>query len=150
MERPNQDFSGNANRPLAEQIAARVGVPLSVASISRFPDGEISVTYEENMRGQDVFIVQPTGMSPNEIPDGAADHDRCGPAGVGGADHGRDAVLRVCAAGPQGPPRVPITAKLVANLLVAAGADRILTIDLHRPQIQGFFDIPVDHCMRRR
>lgn len=138
-------FAGNANRPLAEKIAARVGVPLSEASIGRFPDGEISVTYEETVRGRDVFIIQPTGMSPNEylmelliMTDAAR----------------RASAKRITAVIPffayarqdrKDRSRVPISAKLVANLLVAAGVGRVLTIDLHTPQIQGFFDIPVDH-----
>ena len=145
MESHIKIFAGNANRPLAEKIAARVGIPLSVASIGRFPDGEISVTYEETVRGRDVFIVQPTGMQPNEylmelliMADAAR----------------RASAKRITAVMPfyayarqdrKDRSRVPISAKLVANLLVAAGVDRVLTIDLHSPQIQGFFDIPVDH-----
>lgn len=138
-------FAGNANRPLAEKIAARVGIPLSAASVTRYPDGEISVTYEETVRGRDVFIIQPTGMQPNEylmelliMTDAAR----------------RASARRITAVMPffayarqdrKDRSRVPISAKLVANLLVAAGVDRVLTIDLHSPQIQGFFDIPVDH-----
>ncbi len=138
-------FAGNANRPLAEKIAARVGIPLSVASIGRFPDGEISVTYDETVRGRDVFIVQPTGLQPNEylmelliMTDAAR----------------RASAKRITAVVPffayarqdrKDRSRVPISAKLVANLLVAAGVNRVLTVDLHSPQIQGFFDIPVDH-----
>ena len=138
-------FTGNANRPLAEKIAARVGVPLSQASIGRFPDGEISVTYEETVRGRDVFIIQPTGTAPNDylmelliMTDAAR----------------RASAKRITAVMPffayarqdrKERSRVPISAKLVANLLVAAGVGRVLTIDLHSPQIQGFFDIPVDH-----
>ena len=145
MENHIKIFSGNANRPLAEKIAARVGVPLSVASIGRFPDGEISVTYEETVRGRDVFIIQPTGMQPNEflmelliMTDAAR----------------RASAKRITAVVPffayarqdrKDRSRVPISAKLVANLMVAAGVDRVLTMDLHSPQIQGFFDIPVDH-----
>ncbi len=145
MENHIKIFAGNANRPLAEKIAARVGIPLSVASIGRFPDGEISVTYEETVRGRDVFIVQPTGMQPNEylmelliMADAAR----------------RASAKRITAVMPfyayarqdrKDRSRVPISAKLVANLLVAAGVDRVLTVDLHSPQIQGFFDIPVDH-----
>lgn len=138
-------FAGNANRPLAEKIAARVGVPLSEASIGRYPDGEISVTFEETVRGRDVFIIQPTGLQPNEylmelliMTDAAR----------------RASARRITAVIPffayarqdrKDRSRVPISAKLVANLLVAAGVGRVLTIDLHSPQIQGFFDIPVDH-----
>mgnify|MGYP003620291123 CR=1 FL=1 len=145
MENHIKIFSGNAHRPLAEKIAARVGIPLSVASIGRFPDGEISVIYEETVRGRDVFIVQPTAMQPNEylmelliMADAAR----------------RASAKRITAVMPffayarqdrKDRSRVPISAKLVANLLVAAGVNRVLTVDLHSPQIQGFFDIPVDH-----
>ncbi|MDD2239221.1 MAG: ribose-phosphate pyrophosphokinase [Kiritimatiellae bacterium] len=138
-------FTGNANRPLAEKIASRVGIPLSAANVTRFPDGEISVTYEETVRGRDVFIIQSTGMLPNEylmelliMTDAAR----------------RASARRITAVMPffayarqdrKDRSRVPISAKLVANLLVAAGVDRVLTIDLHSPQIQAFFDIPVDH-----
>lgn len=145
MENQIKIFTGNANRPLAERIAARVGLPLSAASVIRFPDGEISVTFEETVRGRDVFIVQPTGLQPNEylmelliMTDAAR----------------RASARRITAVMPffsyarqdrKDRSRVPISAKLVANLLVAAGVSRVLTMDLHSPQIQGFFDIPVDH-----
>ena len=145
MENHIKIFAGNANRPLAEKIAARVGVPLSEASIGRYPDGEISVTFEETVRGRDVFIIQPTGLSPNEylmelliMTDAAR----------------RASAKRITAVIPffayarqdrKDRSRVPISAKLVANLMVAAGVGRVLTMDLHSPQIQGFFDIPVDH-----
>lgn len=145
METHIKIFSGNANRPLAESIAARVGIPLSQASVETFPDGEIAVTIEETVRGRDVFLVQPTGMRPNEylmelliMTDAAR----------------RASAKRITAVMPffayarqdrKDRSRVPISAKLVANLLVAAGVNRVLTMDLHSPQIQGFFDIPVDH-----
>lgn len=138
-------FSGNANRALAEEIAEQVGQPLGQIDIQRFPDGEIFVQIMENIRGQDVFIIQPTCNAPNEnlmelliIMDAAK----------------RASAARITAVLPyygyarqdrKDKPRVPITAKLVANLLTAAGANRILTMDLHCQQIQGFFDIPVDH-----
>jgi ribose-phosphate pyrophosphokinase len=138
-------FSGNANRPLAEKIAAYVGHPLGEVAISRFPDGEVFVKYIENLRGKDVFIIQPTCYPPNEhlmelliMMDAAR----------------RASAARITAVMPffgyarqdrKDQPRVPITAKLVANLLVAAGANRLLAMDLHSQQIQGFFDIPVDH-----
>ena len=138
-------FAGNANRPLAEKIAARVGIPLSVASIGRFPDGEISVTYEETVRGRDVFIVQPTGLQPNEylmelliMTDAAR----------------RASAKRITAVVPyypyarqdkKGRGREPISARLIADMLHTAGADRIMSVDLHAAQIQGFFDGPVDH-----
>ncbi len=138
-------FSGNANRPLAEKIASFIGQPLGEASISRFPDGEIFVKIIDNIRGRDVFIVQPTCQPPNEnmmelliMMDAAR----------------RASAARITVVLPfygyarqdrKDQPRVPITAKLAANLLVAAGANRLLTMDLHAQQIQGFFDIPVDH-----
>lgn len=138
-------LSGTAHRDLAERIAARVGDRLCEAEIRRFPDGEIFVKIVENVRGRDVFIIQPTSYPPNEnlmelliMIDAAK----------------RASASRITAVMPfygyarqdrKDQPRVPITAKLVANLLVAAGTNRLLTMDLHAQQIQGFFDIPVDH-----
>jgi ribose-phosphate pyrophosphokinase len=138
-------FSGNANRPLAERIASYVGQPLGEVAISRFPDGEIHVKIVENIRGKDVFIVQPTCSPPNEnlmelliMIDAAR----------------RASAARITAVLPffgyarqdrKDQPRVPITAKLVANLLVAAGVNRLIALDFHAQQLQGFFDIPVDH-----
>lgn len=130
---------------LAKAIADYIGEPLGGVQISRFPDGELFVKIEENIRGQDVFIVQPTCVSPNEsimelliMIDAAkrASAARITPVipfyGYGRQDR-------------KDQPRVSITAKLVANLLVAAGADRLIAMDFHAQQIQGFFDIPVDH-----
>ncbi len=138
-------FSGNANRPLAERIAAYLKQPLGDVSISRFPDGEIFVKVVENIRGKDVFIVQPTCCPPNDsIMELLIMIDACR----------RASAARITAVIPfygyarqdrKDQPRVPITAKLVANLLVASGVSRLLTMDLHAQQIQGFFDIPVDH-----
>ncbi len=138
-------FTGNANRPLAEKISKYLERPLGMMEVSRFTDGEISVKIEENSRGKDVFIIQPTCSPVNEnmmelliILDAFR---RASPSRI-------TAVLPYYGYARQDRkdrPRVPITAKLVANLLVAAGAQRILTMDLHAPQIQGFFDIPVDH-----
>ena len=138
-------FSGNANRLLAEKIAKYVDQPLGDLSITHFPDGEIFVKIKENVRGMDVFIIQPTCFPPNEnlmelliMIDAAK----------------RASAARITAVIPfygyarqdrKDQPRVPITAKLVANLLVAAGCSRLLAMDLHAQQIQGFFDIPVDH-----
>ena len=138
-------FSGNANPQLAQRIAEYIGEPMGSVKISRFPDGEIFVKIVENIRGQDVFIVQPTCYPPNEnlmelliMIDAAK----------------RASAARITPVIPfygyarqdrKDQPRVPITAKLVANLLVAAGADRVIAMDLHAQQIQGFFDIPVDH-----
>lgn len=138
-------FSGNSNRPLAEDICSSIAVPLGEATVTSFPDGESFVKINENIRGQDVFIVQSTCTPTNHhlmelliMIDAAR----------------RASAHRITAVMPfygyarqdrKDQPRVPITAKLVANLLVAAGANRILTMDLHSQQIQGFFDIPVDH-----
>jgi len=138
-------FSGNSNRPLAEEICRHIGVPLAEATVSSFPDGESFVKINENTRGADVYIIQSTCPPSNHhlmelliMMDAAR----------------RASAQRITAVMPfygyarqdrKDQPRVPITAKLVANLLVAAGANRILTMDLHSQQIQGFFDIPVDH-----
>ena len=138
-------LAGNAHPELARKIAEHIGEPLGSVQISRFPDGETFVKIVENVRGQDVYIVQPTCNPPNEnimelliIIDALkrASASRITPVipfyGYGRQDR-------------KDQPRVPITAKLVANLLVAAGCDRLITMDLHAQQIQGFFDIPVDH-----
>src|SRR5580700_8469160 len=138
-------FSGNSNRPLAEEICKAIDVPLGSATVTCFPDGESFVKIDENVRGQDVFIIQSTCTPTNHhlmelliMIDAAR----------------RASAMRITAVMPfygyarqdrKDQPRVPITAKLVANLLVAAGANRILAMDLHAQQIQGFFDIPVDH-----
>jgi len=140
-----QIFSGSANRPLAERIAKHIGIPLGGIEITRFPDGEIFVKVKESVRSKDIFIVQPICKPPNEmlmelliIIDAMR---RASPGRI-------TAVLPFYGYARQDrkdQPRVPITAKLVANLLVASGANRVLTMDLHAQQIQGFFDIPVDH-----
>src|SRR6201990_261602 len=138
-------FSGSANRDLADRICKYIGVPLGRAIISSFPDGETYVKIEENIRGHDVFIIQPTCPPTNQhlmelliMVDAAR----------------RASADRITAVIPffgyarqdrKDKPRVPITAKLVANLLCAAGVNRVLTMDLHAQQVQGFFDIPVDH-----
>ncbi len=140
-----QIFSGSANVDLAQKIADYMKVPLGKATVSSFPDGETFVKINENIRGRDVYIVQPTCPPTNHhimelliMIDAAR----------------RASAKRITAVIPfygyarqdrKDQPRVPITAKLVANLLVAAGINRILTMDLHAQQIQGFFDIPVDH-----
>ncbi|MCM8822031.1 MAG: ribose-phosphate pyrophosphokinase [Candidatus Omnitrophica bacterium] len=138
-------FTGNSNKPLAEKICKFLEKPLGQIEVSRFNDGEISVKIEENVRGKDVFIIQPTCSPVNEnIMELLVMLDA----------FRRASPQRITAVVPyygyarqdrKERPRVPITAKLIANLLVAAGAQRILTMDLHAPQIQGFFDIPVDH-----
>src|SRR5215208_4861449 len=138
-------FTGSANRDLAERICKYIGAPLGQATISSFPDGETYVRIVENIRGHDVFIVQPTSPPTNQhlmelliMVDAAR----------------RASADRITAVIPffgyarqdrKDQPRVPITAKLVANLLVAAGVGRVLTMDLHAQQVAGFFDIPVDH-----
>jgi ribose-phosphate pyrophosphokinase len=138
-------FSGRSNPPLAQAIADYIGIGQAQCTVSAFPDGETFVKIEENIRGEDVYVI----------------HSSCPPT-----NHNlmemfimmdalrRASASRITAVLPfygyarqdrKDQPRVPITAKLVANLLVAAGANRVLTMDLHAQQIQGFFDIPVDH-----
>jgi ribose-phosphate pyrophosphokinase len=138
-------LTGTANRKLAEEIARYLQRPIGQMEVSRFTDGEVSVQIEENVRGKDVFVIQPTNPPVNEnLMELLVILDACR----------RASPKRITAVIPyygyarqdrKDKPRVPITAKLVANLLIAAGAQRILTMDLHAPQIQGFFDIPVDH-----
>ena len=138
-------FSGTANETLARAICKSIGVELGRCKITPFPDGETFVKIEENVRGQDVFIVQPTSPPTN--------HNLMEMFIMIDAVR-RASATRITAVMPfygyarqdrKDQPRVPITAKLVANLLVASGASRVLTMDLHAQQIQGFFDIPVDH-----
>jgi ribose-phosphate pyrophosphokinase len=138
-------ISGTAHRTLAERIAESLGQVLADVQVTSFPDGETSVKIDENVRGVDVFIIQPSCPPTNHnlmelliMVDAAR----------------RASAERITAVMPffgyarqdrKDQPRVPITAKLVANLLTSAGVHRVLTMDLHAPQIQGFFDIPVDH-----
>ena len=138
-------FSGTSNRPLAEAICRSIGSELGKCTVSAFPDGETFVKIEENVRGEDVFLVQSSSPPTN--------HHLMEMFIMMDALR-RASASRITAVLPfygyarqdrKDQPRVPITAKLVANLLVAAGANRILTMDLHAQQIQGFFDIPVDH-----
>lgn len=142
-------FTGNAHPALARDICNYLNVGLADASVSSFPDGETYVKINDNIRGRDVFIIQPTCPPTNQnlmelliLVDAAR----------------RASAARITAAIPffgyarqdrKDQPRVPITAKLVANLLVAAGVNRVLTMDLHAQQLQGFFDIPVDHLHAR-
>jgi ribose-phosphate pyrophosphokinase len=138
-------FSGSSNPVLAGRIAQYLKTPLGEVEISRFPDGELFVKVKESIRGHDVFVVQSTCKPPNEnLMELLIMIDAMK----------RASAARITAVLPfygyarqdrKDQPRVPITAKLVANLLVAAGANRVLTMDLHAQQIQGFFDIPVDH-----
>ena len=138
-------FSGSAHRALAAEIGEFLGVQLGQARLLRFPDTEVSFQIDENIRGTDVFIVQPTS---NPVDQHLMEMLVMVDA------FRRSSAARITAVIPyygyarqdrKDKPRVPISAKLVANLLSAAGANRVLTMDLHKAQIQGFFDIPVDH-----
>ncbi|MDQ2669829.1 MAG: ribose-phosphate pyrophosphokinase [Gemmatimonadota bacterium] len=137
-------LSGTANRPLAEEVAAHLGQPLCQVTIKRFADGEIFVKIDENVRGRDVFIIQPTNPPAENwlelllLMDAAK----------------RASAARVTAVLPyfgyarqdrKDQPRVAISAKLLANMVSTAGADRVLGMDFHQHQLQGFFDLPVDH-----
>ncbi|ANE33123.1 ribose-phosphate pyrophosphokinase [Campylobacter hyointestinalis] len=138
-------FSGTANIEFSKMVAKYLGIPLSEASIKRFSDGEISVQIGESVRGKDVFVIQPT----------------CAPANINLMELliltdalKRSSASSITAVVPyfgyarqdrKAAPRVPITAKLVANMMQTAGIDRVVTMDLHAGQIQGFFDIPVDN-----
>jgi ribose-phosphate pyrophosphokinase len=138
-------FSGNANRPLAEEIAQYLRVLLSDAEVSRFSDGEVFVQFNENVRGADVFIVQPTCPPVN---DSLMELLIMVDALKRASAHRITAVLPYYGYARQDRKvqgRVPISAKLVADLMEAAGVDRVLALDLHAGQIQGFFNIPVDH-----
>lgn len=140
-------FCGNANTTLAQAIADELGVELGKCEVSKFSDGEISVNITETVRGRDVFIVQPTQPPVNEhLMELLIMIDAFKRASAG----------RVTAVIPyygyarqdrKAKARDPITAKLVADILTSAGADRVLTMDLHAAQIQGYFDIPVDHLL---
>jgi ribose-phosphate pyrophosphokinase len=137
-------LSGTANRALAEEIACHLGIDLCKVHLGRFADGEISVRIDENVRGNDVFIVQPTNPPAENVMEllllidaarrASAARITCVMPYYGYARQDR-----------KDQPRVPIGAKLVANMIMAAGADRVLGIDFHQHQLQGFFDIPVDH-----
>jgi ribose-phosphate pyrophosphokinase len=135
----------NSNRPLAEAISAYLGLPLTKASVRRFSDMEIFVEIQENVRGEDVFIIQSTSFPANDnlmellvtldaLKRGSAKRATAVIPYYGYARQDR-----------KSGPRTPISAKLVANMITAAGADRVLTLDLHAGQIQGFFDIPTDN-----
>jgi len=137
-------FSGNANPALAQKIADYLDIKLGSSEIKTFSDGEIWVKYNDNVRGRDVFIIQPTFSPPRNLLELLIMIDTAR----------RASARRITAVIPyfgyarqdrKDQPRVAITAKLVANLITTAGADRVLTMDLHAPQIQGFFDIPLDH-----
>ncbi len=135
----------NSNRPLAEAISAYLNLPLTKASIRRFSDMEVFVEIQENVRGEDVFVIQSTSFPTN---DNLMELLVCLDALRRGSARRATAVIPYFGYARQdrkSGPRTPISAKLVANLIVQAGADRVLTIDLHAGQIQGFFDIPVDN-----
>lgn len=142
-------FSGNANRPLAEKVCDYLGISLGNAEVKTFSDGEISVEINENVRGKDVFIIQPTCPPVNDnlmellIMIDAARRASAGRITAVIPYYGYARQDRKVA------PRQPISAKLVANLITVAGASRVLTMDLHAGQIQGFFDIPVDNLYAR-
>ncbi len=138
-------LAGNSNRPLAEAIAASLNMPMVQASIRRFSDLEVFVEIDENMRGEDVFIIQSTSFPAN---DNLMELLICMDALRRASARRITAVLPYYGYARQDRkigPRTPISAKLVANLITIAGAHRVLTLDLHSGQIQGFFDIPVDN-----
>ena len=149
MESPLAIFSGTSNPALARAIAKEYGTTLGKVTIKQFSDGEIYVKYEQSIRGEDIFIVQPTPPTGDNIIELLLMLDAAK----------RASVKRVTAVIPyfgyarqdrKDQPRVSIGSKLMANLLVEAGADRVLTMDLHAAQIQGFFDIPLDHLYASR
>ncbi len=144
MESNAKIFSGTGSQYLAEKIARKFGEPLGKINIQRFSDGEIGVMYEESIRGRFVFLVQSTFAPSDNLMELLLMIDAAK----------RASAYKVIAVIPyygfarqdrKDKPRVAIGSKLVANMLVAAGADRVITMDLHAPQIQGYFDIPVDH-----
>jgi ribose-phosphate pyrophosphokinase len=140
-------FAGNSNRALAEEIAEKIGLPLGMATVGKFSDGETAVNIGEVVRGSDVFVIQSTCAPVNDnLVELLIMIDALKRASAG----------RITAVIPyfgyarqdrKARARDPISAKLVANLITTAGADRVLTMDLHTPQLQGFFDIPVDHLL---
>ena len=146
-EKPLMLFSLDANIPLAEKVAESLGIKLSKCSVKKFSDGEVSINIEESVRGAEVFVIQSTSSPVNErlmtllimidaLKRASVDTINVVIPYYGYARQDRKARSRE-----------PITAKLVANLLETAGADRVVALDLHALQIQGFFDIPVDHLM---
>ncbi len=144
MEKELKLFAGRANKPLAEKIARHLELPLADVEITNFADGEIRINIKENVRGKDVFVIQPTPPPAENILELLLLIDALK----------RSSSRRITAVIPyygyarqdrKDKPRVPLSAKLIANLLTRAGIDRVLTMDLHADQIQGYFDIPVDH-----
>src|ERR671933_1402089 len=137
-------LSGSANRPLATEVAAHLGQPLCQVTLRRFADGEIFVKIDENVRGRDVYIIQPTNPPAENMVELLLLMDAAK----------RASAARVTAVIPyfgyarqdrKDQPRVAISAKLMANMVSMAGADRVLAMDFHQHQLQGFFDLPVDH-----
>jgi ribose-phosphate pyrophosphokinase len=137
-------FSGSSNLSLAEKIASKIGIPLGSVALKRFSDGEIWVKYRENIRGSEIFIVQSTNPPAENLMELLIMVDAAR----------RASAKKITAVIPyfgysrqdrKDQPRVAITSKLIANLITKAGADRVMTMDLHAAQIQGFFDIPFDH-----
>ncbi len=138
-------LTGNSNRPLAEAISAYLNLPLTKASVRRFSDMEIFVEIQENVRGEDVFVIQSTSYPAN---DNLMELLVALDALKRGSARRTTAVIPYYGYARQdrkSGPRTPISAKLVANLITSAGADRVLTLDLHAGQIQGFFDVPTDN-----
>ncbi len=138
-------MTGNANRPLAEAISAYLNMPLTKASVRRFSDMECFVEVHENIRGEDIFVIQSTSYPAN---DNLMELLVCLDALKRASARRTTAVIPYYGYARQdrkSGPRTPISAKLVANLITSAGADRVLTLDLHAGQIQGFFDIPTDN-----
>jgi ribose-phosphate pyrophosphokinase len=144
MESEMKIFTGRANKPLAKDICRHLGVELGDAEVSEFNDGEIRVVIRESVRGKDVFVIQPTQPPAENLLELLLMIDALRRASAG----------RITAVIPyfgyarqdrKDKPRVPLSAKLMANLIERAGADRVVTMELHAEQIQGFFDIPVDH-----
>ncbi len=147
MNRELKIFSGSSNPALAQRICEHLAIPMGMASLSRFPDGETFVRLEEDIRGRDIFVIQSVAHRPNDYLMELLIYLDC---------MRRASAERMTAVLPyygyarqdrKDEGRTPITAKLVANMLVTAGADRVLTVDLHANQIQGFFDIPLDHLL---
>ncbi|HCN61585.1 MULTISPECIES: ribose-phosphate diphosphokinase [Mammaliicoccus] len=140
-------FSLEGNQPLAQEVANLVGIPLGKSTVKRFADGEVQINIEESIRGCDVFIIQPTSNPVNEhLMELLIMIDACKRASAANINivmpyYGYARQDRKARS------REPITAKLVANIIEKAGASRMIALDLHAPQIQGFFDIPIDHLM---
>jgi ribose-phosphate pyrophosphokinase len=150
MDRELKIFSGGSNPELSQKICDYLDIPMGMSTISHFPDGETFIKLDEDVRGRDIFVVQSIVHSPNDYLMELLIYLDC---------IRRASAQRITAVLPyygyarqdrKDEGRTPITAKLVANMLVTAGADRVLTVDLHANQIQGFFDVPLDHLLPER